>query len=189
MKSTQVLLLAAVTALLLAGCDSVRNAAGLSKSAPDEFAVVTKAPLIIPPDFNLMPPRPGAAPLNQVGPTQAAQSALFNNDPAAVAAAIPGDASQGEKLLIANAGAASVSPTIRQQIAADNAGLQATDSSFTDRVLFGGSEDEGTPVDADAEAERLGKAAPGSTGPATSTPTTEDVPMAEDKGGWFDWLF
>ena len=47
------------------GCDSLRQEAGLTKQSPDEFAVTTKAPLIIPPDFNLRPPSPGAAPLNQ----------------------------------------------------------------------------------------------------------------------------
>ena len=54
------LLAGAVFALV--GCDSIRSAAGVSKSAPDEFAVVTKAPLIIPPDYNLRPPKPGAPP-------------------------------------------------------------------------------------------------------------------------------
>src|SRR5512143_1277174 len=60
----------------LTGCDTLRNAAGEGKDSPDEFAVVTKAPLVIPPDFNLHPPAAGAAPTNQVAPTQAAQAAL-----------------------------------------------------------------------------------------------------------------
>ena len=46
--------------LSLSACDSLRREAGLTKQPPDEFAVVTKAPLIIPPDFNLHPPAPGA---------------------------------------------------------------------------------------------------------------------------------
>ena len=52
-------------AVALIGCQSIREAAGVTKSPPDEFAVVTKAPLVIPPDFNLKPPKPGAAPTNQ----------------------------------------------------------------------------------------------------------------------------
>jgi hypothetical protein len=51
---------------VLVGCDSIREAAGITKEPPDEFAVVTKAPLVIPPDYNLRPPKPGAAPTNQV---------------------------------------------------------------------------------------------------------------------------
>ena len=47
-------------ALAVSGCSSMRDAAGLTKRSPDEFAVSTKAPLVIPPDFNLRPPMPGA---------------------------------------------------------------------------------------------------------------------------------
>ena len=57
MRSMRVLCVAALGAgvIALAGCDSIREEAGLSKQSPDEFAVTTKAPLIIPPDFNLRP--------------------------------------------------------------------------------------------------------------------------------------
>jgi hypothetical protein len=48
--------LAASTALVLAGC----GAGGpLGRDRPDEFAVTRNAPLVIPPDFALEPPRPG----------------------------------------------------------------------------------------------------------------------------------
>ena len=54
------------------------SAAGLTKKSPDEFAVTTKAPLVIPPDFNLRPPMPGAR-AAQPGrrPPTAPQAALF----------------------------------------------------------------------------------------------------------------
>jgi Protein of unknown function (DUF3035) len=44
----------------LAGCDSVKQAIGLESVPPDEFAIETQAPLTIPPDFDLRPPKPGA---------------------------------------------------------------------------------------------------------------------------------
>jgi len=46
---------------LLAACASgeVRDTLGLSKKAPDEFVVVSRPPLAVPPDFNLVPPEPG----------------------------------------------------------------------------------------------------------------------------------
>src|SRR5581483_7593579 len=94
-----------LAALLLAGCQTLREDAGLTKQAPDEFAVVTKPRLIIPPDFNLHPPSPGAAPLNQQDPTNEAQAALFSsNDPAIVAANMKGNLTPGEKMLLAQAG-------------------------------------------------------------------------------------
>src|SRR5215469_14988136 len=101
-------------AVALSGCDTMREASGAGKEPPDEFAIVTKAPLVIPPDYNLRPPKPGAAPTNQVAPTQAAQQALLGADTATVAAAIPGNASMGEKLLLTHAGAQNANPTIRQ---------------------------------------------------------------------------
>ena len=56
--------------LVLAACagGSVQRALGLSKRSPDEFAVVSRAPLIVPPDYELRPPRPGE-PRPQVGTT------------------------------------------------------------------------------------------------------------------------
>ena len=47
---------ASAAGLLLAGC----GGGGLAnRDRPDEFAVARAAPLVIPPDFALVPPRPG----------------------------------------------------------------------------------------------------------------------------------
>lgn len=48
-----------VALALLSGCADVREMMGFSREGPDEFAVVTHQPLVIPPDFRLRPPRPG----------------------------------------------------------------------------------------------------------------------------------
>jgi hypothetical protein len=45
----------------LSGCGEVRRAIGMDRSGPDEFAVESRAPLTLPPDFDLRPPTPGAA--------------------------------------------------------------------------------------------------------------------------------
>jgi len=50
---------ALVAAAGLAGCQSTQKALGMSKVTPDEFRVVTKAPLVVPPDYALRPPAPG----------------------------------------------------------------------------------------------------------------------------------
>ena len=50
---------ALVAAVGLAGCSSTRQALGMTKVTPDEFRVVTKAPLVVPPDYSLRPPAPG----------------------------------------------------------------------------------------------------------------------------------
>jgi hypothetical protein len=149
----------------LTGCDTLRREAGLTKQAPDEFAVVTKAPLIIPPNFNLHPPAPGAPPLNQQDPSTNAEAALFNsNDPATVAAGMHGNYSMGERMLLANAGAQNSDPAIRAEISADaRSSAAAADQSFTDKVLHG----------------NIAPVAKGA----------KPMPAAKkESGGWFDWL-
>jgi Protein of unknown function (DUF3035) len=187
----------AVAALLLSvsGCESIRNFVA-GKEPPDEFAVVTKAPLIIPPDYNLKPPKPGIAPLNQVSPTQSAEAALYSGDPKAVASTIGGTYSEAEKMLLAQTGAASASDSIRQQIAADNSNQQSADDSFTDQLLFGSSTGTGdAPLDADAEKARLDAAkartpAPPAAAPVAAQPTpptpqarVQPAPAAKPSGG------
>lgn len=56
--------------LQLGGCSrgTVQDALGMGKRAPDEFAVVRRAPLILPPDYDLRPPDPGA-PRPNIGTT------------------------------------------------------------------------------------------------------------------------
>src|SRR5215475_6948982 len=45
---------------LIAGCSEFKKTVGLEPTLPDEFAVESRAPLTIPPDFELRPPSPGA---------------------------------------------------------------------------------------------------------------------------------
>ncbi|HEX3673061.1 MAG TPA: DUF3035 domain-containing protein [Rhizomicrobium sp.] len=197
-----------LAALSVAGCTSIRDAAGLDKQPPDEFAVVTKAPLVIPPDFNLRPPKPGAAPTNQVSPTAAAEAALYSNDdPTSTAPPTPsgpGTYSEAEKSLLAQADATNADHSIRQQLASDEKSMEGSNSSFTDRVLFGGSSDDsGKAVNADAVNAANDAAKSGNTQAATpadaSTPAADPTPKPTDTasssktksdsgGGWFSWL-
>jgi len=58
MRKLHTVLVLASASALLAGCGS---GGGLfNRSRPDEFAVQRQAPLVVPPDFSLTPPRPGA---------------------------------------------------------------------------------------------------------------------------------
>ena len=57
MRKITLIALASATTVLLAGCSS----GGLfNRVRPDEFAVQRQAPLMVPPDFALTPPQPGA---------------------------------------------------------------------------------------------------------------------------------
>ena len=49
-------LLILASTLLLLSCSKVRESAGVTRKSIDEFQAVENPPLIIPPDFNLLPP-------------------------------------------------------------------------------------------------------------------------------------
>lgn len=55
---------------------------GYNRQRPDEFAVARQAPLVIPPDFTLVPPAPGAARPQETGPASQAVNALFGGSAA-----------------------------------------------------------------------------------------------------------
>jgi Protein of unknown function (DUF3035) len=200
MRSRSLLIVVLLSSVALGGCEQVRDAAGGGKESPDEFAVVTKAPLVIPPDFNLKPPKPGAAPTNQSEPTQAAASALFTQDPAQVAATLPATMSAGERYFLAAAGVQNSDPAIRQQLASDTANMRGADDSFTSNVLFWqgpGPAPGSTPVDANAEARRIDAGRGGNTTAAPPPPARTGAPPAApdddsgkgDDSGWLSGLW
>ncbi len=72
-KTTTILLLLAGSAMLAScGGGSIFN-----RERPDEFAVQRQAPLVVPPDFNLVPPAPGAPRPADGTASQQALDALF----------------------------------------------------------------------------------------------------------------
>jgi hypothetical protein len=74
MRSAARLALAITAATLVAGCASAPFGRG---RGPDEFAVARSAPLAVPPDFALTPPRPGEADVGAQDPRAQALQALF----------------------------------------------------------------------------------------------------------------
>lgn len=180
-----------VSVAALMGCQSIRNAAGLGKAGPDEFAVVTKQPLVIPPEFNLRPPRDGAPPTNQIAPTDSAQSALFDTDPATAAKYITGDYSQAEKLLLAQTGAVNPDPAIRQEVASDGRAMEAADDTFTQKVLFWqDKKPPGKNVDAESEDKRLSAQKASGSQKSNDSATIQEKDDDADKpssGSW--WPF
>lgn len=68
---------------LLAGCTDFKQMIGLDQPMPDEFAVESRAPLTIPPDFNLRPPEPGAPRPQEKSAEQQAQQIMEQAGPGA----------------------------------------------------------------------------------------------------------
>jgi hypothetical protein len=113
----------------MAGCSHVQRAVGMGKVTPDEFRVVAKAPLIIPPDYALRPPSPGEPTPQELQPESAARQALLGQQQAA-------QRSYGEKLLITRAGADKSDPMARYVVDDQFGDLAHKDKSFADTVMF-----------------------------------------------------
>jgi hypothetical protein len=111
-------------ALLLSGCSALRG----EKKSPDEFAVTKEAPLVMPPDFAMKPPRPGAPRPTELSAQGQALEALFG----AGAAAAPRSA--GEQALLDKAGAAKASADIRSTLR-DDGTMVADKGVFLKEIL------------------------------------------------------
>jgi hypothetical protein len=172
MVLSRISLLVAVAPLALAACggDTVQRTFGVGRQTPDEFQVTTRAPLSMPPDFMLRPPRPGAPrPQEMTAPqeaeaTLAPQSALAPRDTSTTA---------GQQALVASAGP-SAPANIRRQVDVDAASAE-TSRGFTEELMFWRKpEDKSVVVDPQRESQRLRQNA------ALGAPTTAgDTPIIQ----------
>ena len=132
------------TVLMLgAGCALSVTAACSSLSAPpptpDEFRVVTKAPLVVPPNYNLRPPEAGISRPAEVEDLRGGSATAFGTGTSA-------GASAAERALVAAAGANAVNPVVRAQVDYEEAKVIRKSTSVSDRIMFwrkGGEGDTG----------------------------------------------
>lgn len=68
-------IVAAAMVAMLAGCS--RSGGVFARSRPNEFAVTRAAPLVVPPDFALSPPKPGTARAQEADSSTQALQAMF----------------------------------------------------------------------------------------------------------------
>lgn len=74
MRKSHAFLLLTTASLALSAC----GGSGIfNRDRPDEMAVQRQAPLVVPPDFALVPPAPGAPRPSDTSASQQAQDALF----------------------------------------------------------------------------------------------------------------
>jgi hypothetical protein len=172
------------TVILLGGCssDKLARTFGLTRDAPDEYTVTTRAPLSMPPDYNLRPPRPGAPRPQEQSERQQAQEALVPQT--ALDAPAGGGTSAGQAALVQEAGPAAPS-NIRSEVDQD-ARYAANDQSFVDKVLYWRKPDtQYVQVDAQKESQRLRQNAA-----LGEPPNVGDTPIIQPKKtGWFNSLF
>jgi uncharacterized lipoprotein len=150
----------------VAGCSSTKEMLGLTKRSPDEFQVVSRAPLSMPPDYSLRPPTPGAARPQEGTTTQQAQQIVTGDRPTSTLQPdqIPsigeGEStsaeSAGESAFLQSASITGIDPNIRKIVNEETTADQDASQTFLDDLIFWRApEPYGTVVDPVAEQKRL----------------------------------
>ncbi|HEV2364250.1 MAG TPA: DUF3035 domain-containing protein [Caulobacteraceae bacterium] len=146
---------------ILASCQSASRALGMSKISPNEFLVVSKAPLVLPPDYSLRPPAPGEPRPQELEPESAARQALLGQSENAIQ-------DEGERLLVSKAGGDKADPLIRYVVDDQFGNLAHKDAGFARWVMFwrkgqppseaaqaSAAANASNPVNASVEAQRI----------------------------------
>ena len=157
-RRTAVSAIAIAALMTLTACgENVREAFGLARNTPDEFAVRARAPLSIPPNYDLRPPVPGAPRPQEVSARELASDALA---PAADGAGdgVDVSGSPAEAAFMAQMTVGGVDPDIRRLIDLETADLLRADESFVENLMFWQPEEPESLVDPEAERERLAAA-------------------------------
>lgn len=164
------LLLISCAVMGLSACsDEAKQDLGLINVAPDEFSVVTRAPLSVPPDYTLRPPRPGAARPMEISTQDQARQTIFGVSDISDSGTIKTDTESAGGFLD-KVGANNANPNIRDVLDTET----PTDNRTTaERLLFlkSKTEAEGNPIDPNEEFERLKEE-----GVVTIKKRNEDIP-------------
>lgn len=163
------LVLIAMVALTTA-CSGVREAIIPGKQAPDEFAVFSRAPLSLPPEYELRAPEPGAERPQNVNPSDVVQRLTVGlNDDRPTA-------SSGVEELLERTGAKDVDPQIRQLVNNETSALAQENDTVINSILFWQDNSTAVEVDPDEEAKRIRQSQ------ALGDPISgDDVPIIEKK--------
>ena len=147
-------------ATLLSGCERAKQALGQTKEGPDEFAVFQRAPLSLPPNYGLKPPKPGSDRPQAVNPRDRAAQALgikrnTSRQPTKAKNGLSA-LSLGELSVLRLTGATEADPSIRMEIEKETGIMVTASDSFTDKIIFWQSSSKvGIVVDPAREAKRI----------------------------------
>ena len=171
-----------ISVLTFSSCEETKRAFGKIKEAPDEFAVYRRAPLSLPPDFDLRPPAPGTQRPQMVNPRNRVYQALGmskgNPDRDQSNKSLnSANLSSGEQALLVLTGANQANPQIRQLVEERSNNLFESDKAFTDKILFWQSKEKfGVTIDPEKELKRIREAQ------ALGKPLSkEDIPIISRK--------
>ena len=119
---------------LLSGCGSeLSDVLGTNKLPPDEFTILTKPPLIVPPEYNLRPPAEGEIRPNVQQPNRQLQSILFGQNKT-------DDFSSSEISLMTGSDVAEAIPNIKEVLDSEMRDVEVVSPNLESQVLNSTSE-------------------------------------------------
>ena len=136
---------------LTACSEGTKQDLGLANTAPDEFAVVTRAPLSVPPDYTLRPPRPGAGRPMEMSTQDQARQTVFGVEDVQPSSAKTAERPSGD--FLNRIGADQADPDIRAKVDAEGARDNRTTAQKL--LMMDREAANGEPIDPNAEYERL----------------------------------
>ncbi|MED5436494.1 MAG: DUF3035 domain-containing protein [Pseudomonadota bacterium] len=116
--------------IFLIGCGSeLAKVLGTDKLPPDEFTILTKPDLIIPPDYNLRPPAEGEIRPNPQQPSRELQAILFSNSSNSK------DFSQSEINLMTGADVAESIPNIKEVLDSEMRDVEDVNANLKTQII------------------------------------------------------
>jgi hypothetical protein len=185
MRNVKNIIAAVLCVVSLAACQNVKKELGVGRNSPDEFTVVKRAPLTLPPDYELRAPAEGTlAPPSAA--VEQARSALMGE----TTGELSGKSGDADDVLLQKMGATGADPNIRSVIAEENGYLALENKTVADKLLNWG---ETPPTDAKVPASIVNAAEEKKRieqNAAEGKPVNEgDVPVIEKKKGTIDKIF
>ncbi|MCI5059866.1 MAG: DUF3035 domain-containing protein [Alphaproteobacteria bacterium] len=135
MKNLNIVLFMMGALLSVSACSKTQEQFDFSKKAPDEFAVVKRAPLEMPPDYQLRPPRPGAPRPQESATDEKAKQAVFGIEDLQENKQERQPVSVGESILLQKSGVAETKTNIRDIIDQETAEIIKEETPTVDRLL------------------------------------------------------
>ena len=116
--------------IVLTGCGSeLAKVLGTDKLPPDEFTILTKPNLIIPPEYNLRPPAEGEVRPTPQQPSRELQALLFNNSNSA------DDFSQSEINLMTGSDVAESIPNIKEVLDSEMRDVEEVNENLKTQII------------------------------------------------------
>jgi hypothetical protein len=135
--------------IMLSACSVNKSTLGLGRKTPDEFTVLKRQPLSMPPNYNKTPPKPGTIPEKEVSTKEEAEKSLFGET------IKESNLSNEDKYFLKELNSETYDPNIREKLNKEAINDPANNKYLINNLMFWNAEDNSPVIDNIEEAKRL----------------------------------